>query len=284
MEMTKSKNPNSIVLASAKIEIAKKGIEIDKVKKTWDFNDLVDLGLARGIKISFSSSKIDIPADNGTVPLKGQTNNKGRVEFSLLERHLPFLGMVMEGLVTVSVNPSEKKTYTDEKGANGFEKDKFYPFKKVNYDGAKPANIAVKQGVKVLALTTDYTVEQNASGEWGYKFSASGTADTGKAVTIEYEVQGIKSYTLGKGSGGVAKQIGMKLTNQRKADDGRIITRTWEFPFGFYDGEDSIQLKSKNDADNAAEVPMAFEFSPHPDLILDEKLEGISLYREGQEV
>ncbi|MEL3903835.1 MAG: hypothetical protein P1P63_01785, partial [Treponemataceae bacterium] len=87
-----------------------------------------------------------------------------------------------------------------------------------------------------------------------------------------------------KGSGGVVQPISMRLTNSRKADDGRIINRTFEFPYGFYDGEDSIQLKSKNDSDNVAEVPMSFEFSPHPDLIGDEELEPGSLYREDQDV
>ncbi|WP_252723045.1 hypothetical protein [Treponema phagedenis] len=89
MDVTKSRYPNSIVLASAKIEISKKDILLDRTTKTWDLQDLEDLGLARGIKISFSSSKIDIKADNGTVPIKGQTDVKGKVEFALLERHIP---------------------------------------------------------------------------------------------------------------------------------------------------------------------------------------------------
>ncbi|WP_262373098.1 hypothetical protein [Treponema phagedenis] len=52
MDVTKSRYPNSIVLASAKIEISK-NILLDRTAKTWDLQDLEDLGLARGIKISF---------------------------------------------------------------------------------------------------------------------------------------------------------------------------------------------------------------------------------------
>ena len=57
MDLTTSKNPNSMVLASAKIELSKEKIAIDNVKKAWSLKDLEDLGLARGIKISFSASK-----------------------------------------------------------------------------------------------------------------------------------------------------------------------------------------------------------------------------------
>ena len=284
MDLTASKNPNSMVLASAKIELSKEKIDVDKVKKTWSLKDLEDLGLARGIKISFSASKIDVKADNGTVPLKGQTDVKAKVEFSLLERHLPLLGKVMHGLVTVTTVPAEKRKETDTKAANTAQKDKHYDFVYTNHDGAKPESIVIKQGSKTLVVTTDYTVEQGSGGMWGYTFTAGGQFDVAKAVTVEYEVARLKSYSLGKGSGGVVQPISMRLTNKRKTEDGRTISRTFEFPYGFYDAEDSITLKSKNDTDNVAEVPMAFEFSPHPDLVLDPELEAFSLYREGQEV
>ena len=42
------------------------------------------MSVARGVKISFSASQIDIKADNGTVPLKGQMDVKAKVEFALL--------------------------------------------------------------------------------------------------------------------------------------------------------------------------------------------------------
>ena len=264
MDLTTSKNPNSMVLASAKIELSKEKIAVDNVKKTWSLKELEDLGLARGIKISFSASKIDVKADNGTVPLKGQTDVKAKVEFSLLERHVPLLGKVMHGLVTVTTVPAEKHKETDAKAANTVEKDKLYEFVYANYDGAKPENIVIKQGSN--------------------KFTAAGQFDPAKTTTIEYEVARLKAYSLGKGSGGVVQPISMRLTNKRKAEDGRTISRTFEFPYGFYDAEDSITLKSNNDTDNVAEVPMAFEFSPHPDLILDETLEASSLYREVQEI
>jgi hypothetical protein len=54
--------------------------------KFLDRKNLVDMSVARGVKISFSASQIDIKADNGTVPLKGQMDVKAKVEFALLER------------------------------------------------------------------------------------------------------------------------------------------------------------------------------------------------------
>ncbi|NVP24931.1 hypothetical protein [Treponema phagedenis] len=283
MDVTKSRYPNSIVLASAKIEISKKDILLDRTTKTWDLQDLEDLGLARGIKISFSSSKIDIKADNGTVPIKGQTDVKGKVEFALLERHIPLLGTIMHGLVTVSTQGGKEQEKSEKLQANTFALDKFYEFSHASFDNSKPKDITIKQGGKNLTQS-DYEISQSKSGAWGYKFLPTGTCDITKPITIEYKTIPIKSYRLTKGSGGVVQPISMRLTNSRKADDGRIINRTFEFPYGFYDGEDSIQLKSKNDSDNVAEVPMSFEFSPHPDLIGDEELEPGSLYREDQDV
>lgn len=283
MDLTKSQNPDSMVLGSAKIELSRTDITIDKAAKTWDFQNLVDLGLARGVKIAFSSSKIDVKADNGTVPLKGQTDLKARVEFSLLERHIPIMGMIMAGIVSVKTVPGSKKSKTDTYAENSLEKDKLYEFLHANYDGSKPENIVIKQGAKTLTETTDYTIEQASSGAWGYKFTQGGQFNPAKAVTAEFEITEIKSFQMSRGSGGVVAPVSLRLTNKRKTQDGRLVARKWEFAYGFYDGEDSISFKSKNDTDSVAEVPVAFEFSPHPDLVLDPEFENISLYKENHE-
>ena len=41
MDLTKSQNPDSMVLGSAKIELSTQGIEIDKIKKTWDWQEVL---------------------------------------------------------------------------------------------------------------------------------------------------------------------------------------------------------------------------------------------------
>lgn len=282
MDLTKSQNPNSMVLGSTKIELSREGIEIDNSKNDFTFKNLVDLGLARGVKISFTSSKIDVKADNGTVPLKGQTDMKAKVEFSLLERHLPLLGKIMAGIVTAGVEPGKMESVKEEHPAGRFVKDKFYACTKQNYNGYKLDNFVVKQNNKSLLQETDYKQEQGKGGLWGFKFPQSGAFDPAKPVEILYEAQGIGSYTLSKGSGGVVAPISLRLTNMRKSDDGRLIKRYFDFPYGFYDGEDSVTFKSKNDADNVAEVPISFEFSPHPDLALSDETEAKSLYIERQ--
>lgn len=108
MDVTKAQHPDSMVLASVKIELSNADIAIDKAQKTYTLTALSDLGLARGVKIAFSSSKIDVKADNGTVPLKGQTDMKASVEFSLLERYVPLLGQIMKGIATVKIIPGTK--------------------------------------------------------------------------------------------------------------------------------------------------------------------------------
>ena len=284
MDVTKAQHPDSMVLASVKIELSNADIAIDKENKTYELTALCDLGLARGVKIAFSSSKIDVKADNGTVPLKGQTDMKASVEFSLLERYVPLLGQIMKGIATVKIIPGTKRKKTDELYANAAVKDTLYEFKHPQYDGARPENIVIKQGTKTLTSPADYTVEKGAAGTWGYLFTSAGAFDPAKGTNNEYEITPIKAYSLGKGSGGVVQPVSMRLTNKRKAQDGRIITRTFDCPYGFYDGEDSIAFKSKNDADTVAEVAMKFEFSPHPDLVLEEDFEAFSLYRETPEV
>ena len=301
MDLTKSQHPNSMVLGSAKLEITKSPVVINTANKDWSLQDLLDLGLARSVKISFESSKIDIKADNGTVPIKGLTDVKAKVEFALLERHLTDIAVAMAGLVNVK-ELKGKKTYTQEfvftssykvnVGASGIltiDEGKFehkgenYIITKVvsqsgtrlnggSFMGGTPIDIDlkvedfnIKANEGTITINTDKLEKTNAR----YK------------VSLEYEVEGIiTGYQLTKGSGGVAQSIAMKLTNKRKADDGRIITRTVELPYGFYTSDDSITLKSKNDTDNIAEIPMSFEFTPHPDMVDDNELSEMSLYRE----
>lgn len=306
MDVTKSHHPNSIVLGSAKLEITKSPVTIDTAKKDWSLQqDLLDLGLARGVKISFESSKLELKADNGTVPIKGLTDVKAKVEFVLLERHLPDIAVAMAGLVNVK-EIKGKKTYTQEfvftasytgAGASGrltvdkkeFEhKGKDYKITKIiSQSGIKfNSGGSGAGGSGATAIAIDLKVED-------FKISlADGTleiintnkledANARYTISLEYEVDdGTVCYQLTKGSGGIAQPIAMKLTNKRKADDGRIITRTFELPYGFYTGDDSITLKSKNDTDNIAEIPMSFEFTPHPDMVDDNELSEMSLYRE----
>ena len=279
MDMTKSQHPDSMVLGSAKIELSQDDITIDTAAKTWGFHNLKDLGLARGIKIAFSSSKIDVKADNGTVPLKGQIDLKARVEFSLLERYIPTMGMIMKGIVTVQIKPAVKRTFTTVLNAHTAQKDTLYEFLHPNYDGSKPENIVIKQGLHTLTLTDDYTITQSSSGAWGYTFTQAGAFDAEQSVSIEYEVTPIHSFVMSRGSGGVIAPIALRLTNKRKTQDGRLVARTWSFPYGFYDGEDSLAFKSKNDSDSI----VAFEFSPHPDLVLASDFEAQSLYIEEHE-
>lgn len=285
MFQTKSQNPNSIVLSSAKIEITHEKPVIDEVKTTWSLEGLFDLGLARGIKITGSSSKIEIKADNGIVPLSGKIDQKMRVEFLLLERHIPFLGKAMKGLVSVSTLPGEKKSVKETLSANTKEKNKAYEFLHTNFDASEPKNIFIKQGQTTIAAS-DYTIAQGANGMYTYLFKTSSSFDVAKESTIEYEITPIKAYRLGYGSGGVAEHLAMRLTNKRKADDGRTITRTFDLPYGIFDADYSVGFKAESDGDNAAEVPMAFEFSPYPDLELSahESFVKTSLIKEEQEV
>lgn len=129
----------------------------------------------------------------------------------------------------------------------------------------------------------DYLMIEYA-GAWYYRIAEGGAYDPAKALKVVYEVTPAESYTMSRGGSGIVKNIAMRLTNKRQADDGRMISRVWELPYGFYNGDDTITLKSKNDTDNVAEVPMSFEFSPHPDMVADEDLEKKSLINETEEV
>ncbi len=189
----------------------------------------------------------------------------------------------MGGLVHLKTKAHDPKKETEILEANTITADNLIKFKFQNFDLKEPADIVVKQDSKTLNKGADYTIEKDSSGLYGVKFKSGGGFDSAKGTSLEYTVARIKSYVMTKGSGGIAKNLAMKLTNLRNADNGKLIKRTFEFPFGFYDGEDSVSFKSKNDGDNVVEVPMKFEFTPHPDMLLDKKLEKMSLYREEME-
>ncbi len=290
MDLTKSQNPNAMTLGSAKIEITQTPVAIDTVAKNYTLSDLLDLGLARGVKITPSSTKSEVKADNGIVPLRGQTDKKVTVEFSLLERHLPVIAKVMAGIVTVESEPGVLATVTDTHPVGTVQKNVPIPLSKFNHDGAEPANLVVKQsegaGLVNLVEGLDFAVVPYAGAFFVVIISPADTGnyDAAKDVRITYDVTPAKSYTLYHGSAGVSKNLAMRLTNKRKADDGRIISRTWELPYGFCTSEDVITLKSKNDADTVAEIPFSFEFTPHPDMAILADMEPKSLMREKQEV
>ena len=285
MDLTKSNNPNSITLGSAKIEITTEDVAINKTagNKGYNFTGLLDLGLARGVSITPSSTKIEISADNGTVPIKGQTGKKVTVAFSLLERHIPTLGKIMGGLVTVKATHGVEDVFTDTFAPGTIKAGKAIPFSKFNFNGAAPEDVELKQGIKTLAAGVDYDLVEYAGAHF-FILKIDGEFDDEKALTATYKVTPAESYTMSQGSTAIAKNLAMKLTNKRKSDDGRIISRSWELPYGFCVSEDVITLKSKNDGDNVSEVPLSFEFTPHPDLVSDSDLEVESLIREVQEV
>lgn len=334
MDQTKSQHPNSMVLGSAKLEITKSPVTIDRTKKDWSLQqDLLDLGLARGVKISFESSKIDIKADNGTVPIKGLTDVKAKVEFSLLERHIPDIAIAMAGLVNVKKTGGEDEikihigrgaataelvgTKLVFYASSGFDPTVFENNKNRKFivtgmgtrsDGCdveftdtnnkyQGEPVIYKDQKLYITECTTYIkrlleVDDNAfPSQEELKKALLEKKKNNEEPKIELGVGGEfncavtfpatpEIYQLTKGSGGVAQPIAMKLTNKRQADDGRIITRTFELPYGFYTGDDSITLKSKNDTDNIAEIPMSFEFTPHPDMVDDNELSEMSLYRE----
>lgn len=273
MDLTTAKHPDSMVMGSVKIEITKSPVEIDKEKKDWSLKNLVDMGLARGVKLSFTSSQIDIKSDNGTVPLKGQMDVKGKVEFAILERYLPLMEHAMAGLVKVSpVGGTAPQKFTEKKEVE----ELFFGVHGVRLDHSPASD----ETIEIVSIKDESDIEWKDAFEYIKEGSYLKTnGDSGKC-TITYMIHpAAKGYRLTKGSGGVAQSIAMKLTNKRKSADGRIISRTFEFPYGFYVGDDSITLKSKNDTDSVAEVPMAFEFTPHPDMLDDDFVE-ISFYRE----
>ncbi len=280
MNLTKSSHPNSAVLGSTRVEVSDAGVDIDTIKKTWSLKELEDVGLARGVKINFQSSKFEVKADNGDSPWKGVTGVTGSVECAILERYLPLIGKIMGGIVHVSIQGHPVKKFTDNHSEASIEVGKFVEFKNQNFDLALPTDIVVKQGAKTLVKNTDFEITQNKFKMWGVKFKSGAGFDASKKCVIEYSVSSIKSYTMTRGSGGIAKPLSLKLTSRQKADNGKTIERTYEFPRATYDGDDSISFKSKNDSDSVAEVPLKFLCEPHPDMLLDEELEIQSLYRE----
>jgi hypothetical protein len=201
---------------------------------------------------------------------------------NLLERYLPLLAKVFPG-VTLRVIPGAPTNNADTYAPNMLESGKLYIFKQFNGDGSAPASVVLTQDGASLTEDADYSIVEHAGAHY-FTLLPTGAFDGAKDLTVAYTVTPASSYQMGQGSSGVSPQIAMRLTNRRKTDDGRTISRVWDLPYGFYNGTDTIALKSKNDADNVLEVPMSFEFSPHPDMLENPDLEGWSLMREHEEI
>jgi hypothetical protein len=193
------------------------------------------------------------------------------------------MAKLMGGMVSVRAVAGTEAAFTDTFGANSLSLNKPVPLSKFNHDGSAPTNLAVVNGTETLVPDTDYRIIQYA-GAYFLLLISDSTFDDSLATAVTYTVTPAASWIMGRGSQGLSQPLSMKLTNKRQAEDGRTISRVWELPYGFCTSDDVITLKSGNEADNVAEVPLTFEFAPHPDLITDSDLEKESLIRETEEV
>jgi hypothetical protein len=207
MDVTKSQNPNAMTLGSAKIEVSFNPPLITAANpKGYQLTGLSDLGLARGIVITPSGTQIEVLADNGTVPIAGQTGKKVTVAFSLLERHIPVIGGLMKGLVTVKSEPGVQATFTDDYGSGVIKRGSSTPFRKANFDGAPPENVVVTQGATTLVEGSDYVVTEYAGAFFVTIISPDDTGifDPSRPLKIVYSVTPAVSHTMTHGSSGIA--------------------------------------------------------------------------------
>ncbi|MGL4524884.1 MAG: hypothetical protein ACRCVN_05130 [Spirochaetia bacterium] len=276
MEQSMMKNPNSVVLGSVKIELAEEIRFIEKDgKKHFVLDQFTDLGLGRSFSVQSTSTNIEIKADNGSVPISGKTNASYQISGNLLERHLPTLSKILAGQVHLSAQKSEKKSYTEVIEANTTHT--FFIFPMWNCDGSVPADIVITQQENVLECDVDYHIEK-IHDSWGIFFSPSW--DKSCETKITYNVQSAKSWQMSHGGGGISAHYALRLTNKREADDGSLITRTWEFPYVSFEGDQNLSFKAGEDSDIVMEVPINFKATPHPEMIDDLILSQQSLMRE----
>jgi hypothetical protein len=282
MDQSIMQHPNSAVLGSVKIEIAD---EVNIVtdangKKTWQMLGFTDLGLGRGFSATPASTNIEIKADNGTVPISGKTDVSYAIAGNLLERHLPTIGKILAGQVTVTAESGVASSSTEVYPVGAWGINEFIPFGHYNADGSAPTNIIV--AVNNIELDDAFYYVTKMYDTWGVLFDRTMVDATYEThpCKISYTVTPPVGYTLKRGSGGMGTHYALRLTNKREADDGSLITHIWEFPYVVFDGEQAMTFKSSGDADNLMEVPISFKATPHPDMVGDDSLRLECLMRE----
>jgi hypothetical protein len=283
MDQTRQQHPNSMVLGSAKVELFMDGIEIvnnPDGSKDWQFaGEALDVGLLRGLTITPTATQIEILADNGTVLLEGQSGLTEDIAFNLLERHLPLMGQIFKGIADYRVLMGAPVERTEETAVSTMT-DGIVPLKEQNADGSSPTVTAV--AVDGTALTgDDYMVIAQDNG-FAIEIDADLLADA-TSVSVTYSTAAASGYRLDKGTGGTSPGIGIRITNKRKADNGKIIYRTWEFPYCAYSGTDTSTFKSGNETDSVMEIPVQYTAKAHPDMVDDDELTRSCVVRETQE-
>jgi hypothetical protein len=283
MDQTKQQHPNSMTLGSAKVELFMDGIEIldsPDGSKDWQFKGAaLDVGLLRGLTITPTATQIEVLADNGTVLLEGQSGLTEDIAFSLLERHLPLMGQIFKGIADYRVIMGAPVEHTEETAVSAIT-DGIVPLAEQNADGTSP--VVTNVTVDGTALTGDDYMIVARDGGFAVEIGPELLADA-VTVIITYSTAAASGYRLDKGTGGTSPGIGIRITNKRKADNGKIIYRTWEFPYCAYSGTDTRTFKSGNEADSVMEIPIQYTAKAHPDMVDDDELTRSCVVRETQE-
>lgn len=265
---TSLQNADNVLLESAKIEYS-----------TDEGSTFTDLGLADNVAITFNSTPREVQPGNGATPdiAKGSATQEATVTAELWELSTQNYADLSGGLFnrsTVAGTPLVDEQ--DIHQPNTTEHSTFYPFDTQQYDGSVPTNIGITDdSPATYVLNTDYEVIQ-VGDTWGYWFlSTSVTYDPTATITVEYDVTPSSSETVTVGGSSSQTSVYMRVTQLVIREDVSYdITNVWELYNCFIEGDLSIALKNKDEADAVARVPITMK------AILDEdRSRGDQLYK-----
>lgn len=215
MAQTTVQKSNAIRFGSARFEVGA------------DIGSLVNLGVMRGIAFEEAWDEVIVKTDNGGELPSRVKNHIAKLSGDLMELDLANLNTIRGGLDNMTaVAGTLVSGFSQVVAAGSWAFDKFIPFTGQNATGAKITPTSVTASVAgLLAINTNYSIVQNASGVWGIAIkSASPLTVLTDSITIVYNYTPAASNSLASGGKTAITPNVVKVTNTNAAGKELSIT------------------------------------------------------------
>ena len=237
MKQTTVQEARSIRFGSGKVEV---GETID---------NMVNLGAMRDVQFEETWDKVKVMSDNAGEIAIGIRNHHAAVQGNLMEINLENLALIRGGLDNYSEDPGDLQEDVEQlvpKGSWAF--GRFIRIENQNHDLGEITIDSVKGDNTEYAEGTDYTLVQDAAGNWGIIIQADGeNVSIDHNLTIEYEYTPAAKKVLASGGRLSIEPRIVRITNTNEyGKEFRITVFAAEVEGGI-----SIDLPADEDEDPA---------------------------------
>lgn len=153
-----------------------------------DLQSMVNLGAMRDVQFEETWDKVKVMSDNAGEIAIGIRNHHAAVQGNLMEINLKNLALIRGGLDNYTEEEGDLVDDAMQKVAAGtWAFGKFIKIEHQNHDLGEITIDSVKGDSTEYAEDTDYTLVQDAAGNWGIIVVGGGDASLTHNLTIEYE-------------------------------------------------------------------------------------------------